>query len=97
MISPTTRIIDLTVSELENLFAESVKKNFQQFSSAMSLSKEFFTPKEFSHMTGVKYSTVIYRCKIGKLKARQDTPASTWQIHFDELDRYRKEASENGY
>ncbi len=64
---------------------------------AASKIKEFYTPKEFSHLTGIKYSTVVYRCKMGKLKARQDTPCSTWQIHVDELERYRNEANENAY
>ena len=59
--------------------------------------KEFYTPKEFSSLTGIKYSTVVYRCKMGKLKSRQDTPCSTWQIHVDELERYRKEATHNLY
>ena len=41
--------------------------------------------------TGQKYSTVIYHCKIGSLKARQDAPCCTWQILASELDRYQKE------
>lgn len=57
--------------------------------------KEFYTPKEFSHMTGLKYSTVVYRCKVGKLKARQDSPNCSWQIYSSEIERFKDEANEN--
>lgn len=57
--------------------------------------KEFYTPKEFSHITGMKYSTVVYRCKVGKLKARQDNPSCSWQIYASEIDRFKNEAIEN--
>ena len=64
---------------------------------AVLKNKEFYTPKEFSDLTGIKYSTVIYRCKNGRLKSRQDTPCSSWQIDAKELDRYREEAKANMY
>lgn len=57
--------------------------------------KEFYTPKEFAYSTGIKYSTVVYHCKTGKLKARQDSPNSSWQIYSSELERFRLEASQN--
>lgn len=57
--------------------------------------KDFLTPKEFSHKTGIPYSTVVHRCKSGKLKARQDEPNCTWLIHSSELSRYNNEADEN--
>jgi hypothetical protein len=59
------------------------------------LGKEFYTPKEFSHITGLKYSTVIYQCKTGKLKARQENPSCSWQIDASELERFRSEAQTN--
>ncbi len=59
--------------------------------------KAFYSPKEFSFLTGIKYSTVVYRCAIGKLKARQDGPSCSWQIDVEELNRYRKEANGNSY
>jgi hypothetical protein len=60
-----------------------------------TLGKEFYTPKEFSHITGLKYSTVIYRCKVGRLKARQDDPNCSWQINASELERFKNEAETN--
>lgn len=57
--------------------------------------KTFYTPKEFSHITGMKYSTVVYRCKVGKLKARQDGPNCSWQINADEIERFKVETIEN--
>ncbi len=56
--------------------------------------KEFLTSKEFAHSTGQKYSTIIYKCKCGLLKARQDAPGCTWFIHASEIDRFRNEATE---
>ena len=60
-----------------------------------TLGKEFFSPKEFSHLSGIKYSTVVYRCKVGKLKARQDDPNCSWQIDVCELERFKNEAHTN--
>ncbi|MBK7666692.1 MAG: hypothetical protein IPJ32_04685 [Sphingobacteriaceae bacterium] len=57
--------------------------------------KLFYSPKEFAHATGMKYSTVIYRCKVGKLKSRQDGASCSWQISASELDRFNNEANEN--
>lgn len=57
--------------------------------------KEFFTSKEFAYLTGLKYSTVIYKAKTGAIKARQDGPSCGWQIAASELDRFRKEAGGN--
>jgi hypothetical protein len=66
-------------------------------SSGNQLQKEFLSPKEFSFITGVKYSTVVYRCSIGKLRARQETPKSSWQIFATEVERYKEEANQNIY
>ena len=57
--------------------------------------KEFYTPKEFSYATGMKYSTVVYRCKVGTLKARQDNPNCSWQIYATEIERLKMEAELN--
>lgn len=57
--------------------------------------KEFYSPNEFSHVTGLKYSTVVYRCKVGKLKARQDGPNCSWQIDASEIERFKEEANQN--
>jgi hypothetical protein len=94
-MSPSTRIIDLTVGELEKLIGTAVK-NINS-SSNTQLQKEFYSPKEFSFITGIKYSTVVYRCATGKLKARQETPKSSWQIFASEVERYKEEANQNVY
>jgi hypothetical protein len=57
--------------------------------------KAFFTPKEFEKLTGIRYSTVVYKCKNGLIKARQDSPNSTWLIDANELERFKKEAFDN--
>lgn len=54
--------------------------------------KKFFTPKEFSKITGIAYSSVVYRCSTGKLKARQDEPKCSWQICVSEIERYKSES-----
>jgi|688.fasta_scaffold1313365_1 hypothetical protein len=95
MFNTSTRIIDLTVGELEKLLSNAIKNN--NSSSGNQIQKEFLSPKEFSHITGVKYSTVVYRCSIGKLKARQETPKSSWQIFATEVERYKEEANQNIY
>jgi hypothetical protein len=91
MYQPTTRIIDLTVAELEKLIGTAVKNINSSGNS--QLQKEFYSPKEFSFITGIKYSTVVYRCAVGKLKARQETPKSSWQICATEVDRYKEETN----
>ena len=57
--------------------------------------KEFYSPKEFSDLTGLKYSTVIHYCNTGQLKARQDRPKGAWTIPASEMERYTDEANEN--
>lgn len=63
--------------------------------SAMNPQKDFLTPKEFSARTGIIYSTVIYKCNTGKLKAYQESPNSSWFIDATEIERIRKGAEEN--
>ncbi len=97
MITNDTRIIDLTVAELEQIIGKTVKSNLLQqanFNTA-PLKKEFYSPKAFAHLTGIPYSTVVNRCNVGKLKARQDDPNCSWQIFASELDRYKEEANKN--
>lgn len=96
-MDPSKRIIDLTIAELEILISKTVKNNLQEQANSKSsrLQKEFYSPKEFSHITGIPYSTVVYRCNVGKLKARQDDTNCSWQIFASEIDRYTTEANEN--
>ena len=63
--------------------------------SAINPQKDFLTPKEFSARTGMTYSTVVYKCTMGKLKAHQESPNSGWFIVATEIDRIRKGAEEN--
>ncbi len=94
-MSPSTRIIDLTVAELEKLISAAMKNISSSGNS--QIQKEFLSPKEFSFITGLKYSTVVYRCATGKLKARQESPKSSWQIYASEIDRYKNESNQNLY
>lgn len=91
------RLIDLTIKEFEALIGKTVQTIFQEHLNKLGSNqkKEFYSPKEFSHATGIPYSTVIYRCKMGKLKARQDDANCSWQIFASEVDRYKEEASDN--
>jgi hypothetical protein len=93
MYTPSTRIIDLTVGELEKLITSAMKNN--NTSGNSQLQKQFYSPKEFAFITGYKYSTVVYRCTSGKLKARQETPKSSWQICATEVERYKEESNQN--
>ena len=54
-----------------------------------------YTIKQFSELTGLKYDTVLARCRRGKLKARQEGAGTSWTIDGSEVDRYLKEANEN--
>ena len=82
-----------TVGDLE-IFYQRIHKDIEKFASGQILKKDFYTPKEFAHLTGEKYSTIIYKCKMGRLKARQDGAGCNWQIFSSEIDRYKNEANE---
>lgn len=94
-MTPSTRIIDLTVEEFEKLIGAALKDINSSGNS--QLQKQFYSPKEFAHVTGIKYSTVVYRCATGKLKARQETAKSSWQIFATEVERYKEESNQNIY
>ena len=84
----------VTVGDLENLYSRIV--NGLKDIIAHSLNqKEFFTPREFSQATGMKYSTIIHYCNTGQLKARQEKSRGAWQIHASELERFQYEAEGN--
>ncbi len=63
--------------------------------SAINPQKDFLSPKEFSARTGMNYSTVVYKCTMGKLKAFQESPNSSWLIDATEIERIRNGANEN--
>lgn len=82
----------VTIGDLEN-FGSKLIVEIKKVFGKHDVKKEFYSPKEFSHVTGIKYSTVVYRCKVGKLKARQDDPNCAWSIHKSELDRFIQEVN----
>ena len=57
--------------------------------------KEFYSPREFSEISGMKYSTVIHYLNTGKLQARQAGERGSWLIYRAEVDKLVKEAKEN--
>ena len=83
-----------TIKDLET-FHQKIVNDVKGMLDKKKSGKEFYSPKEFGIITGIKYSTVVYRCKLGKLKARQDGPNCSWQIFASELDRFREEAYKN--
>ena len=80
----TKGYLEKSISELKGLIL-----------SAINPQKDFLTPKEFSARTGQKYSTVVNKCTMGKLKAHQESPNGGWFIVATEIDRIRKGAEEN--
>jgi len=70
------------LTTIENLISEKQKK-------------EFYTPREFHEITGLKYSTVIYYCNIGQIKARQKCNRGVWSISHSEVERFKQEAHNN--
>jgi hypothetical protein len=57
--------------------------------------KEFLNPKEFGAATGMRYSTIVYKCVNGRLKATQESPNSSWRILASEVERLKEEAEKN--
>jgi hypothetical protein len=87
-------------SDLNELVTKQDLENLKIELSGLILSKinplkEFYTPKEFAGITGIPYSTIIYKCINGKLKAYQESPNCSWLIYATEIDRLKKEADEN--
>jgi hypothetical protein len=92
--------ITMKLDDLNQLVTKQDLENFKVELSGYLLSqinprKEFYTPKEFAFKTGLKYSTIIYKCVTGKIKATQDSPNCTWLIFASELDRFRNQAEAN--
>ena len=80
----TKGYLEKSISELKGLIL-----------SAINPQKDFLTPKEFSARTGMNYGTVVNKCTMGKLKAFQESPNSSWFIDATEIERFRKQADEN--
>lgn len=86
----------VTIEDLEK-FGNKLILEIKKMFAPHSIEKGFYTPKEFSHITGMKYSTVVYRCNTGMLKARQDGPNCSWSIDKSEAERFIQEAESNTY
>lgn len=83
-----------TVRDLESVYHRIVN-DVKGLLDKKNSTKEFYSPKEFSTITGIKYSTVVYRCKVRRLRARQDSPKCSWQIYASEIERFKEEANQN--
>jgi hypothetical protein len=59
------------------------------------VTKAFCSLIEFSIKTGIPYSTVIYLCKVGKLKALQEDIYCYWIIDSTEIIRFKNEVANN--
>lgn len=57
-------------------------------------SKEFYTPKQFSEITGLKYDVVLKRCREGTLPAHQPYKNGSWLIPGEVLIKMKKSAFE---
>jgi|TARA_B110000305_G_C19405258_1_gene622373 hypothetical protein len=86
--------------DLNQLVTKQDLENFKVELSGLLLSKmnplkEFYSPKEFHYKTGIPYSTVIYKCTNGTLRAFQESPNCSWLIYGTELERLKNQADEN--
>jgi len=83
----------ILISILSPIIKDAVTENFNNYKKQNSVNKEFYSVKEFAAVTGIKYSTVVYRCKNHRLKARQDGPNCSWQILASEVERYKNDTN----
>lgn len=81
-----------TVGDIERLRKELLAE-IQEMISESSI-KEFYTPKEFAEVTGLKYSTVVNYCNTGKLAATQLSASGSWLIPRSEIDRLQDSSKE---
>lgn len=54
--------------------------------------REFYSPTEFSKITGMPYTTVVHYCKSNLLKAQQAYKGGAWHISTSEIERLKDEA-----
>lgn len=92
----------MTKEELNNLVTVGDLQRFYErltgeLSNLISINnrKEFYTPREFSEISGMKYSTVIHYLNTGKLQARQSGERGSWLIYRAEVDKLIQEAKSN--
>ena len=77
-----------------NVFCKQITDKFDRLMREKHY-REFYTAKEFSNLTGIKYQTVIYYCNNGKIRARQPDIGGSWIIPRTEIDRFHEEADDN--
>ncbi|MCU4174002.1 hypothetical protein [Carboxylicivirga sp. N1Y90] len=82
----------VTVADL-NSFSEKIISEMHRISEKDK--PEFYTPSQFSKLTGMPYTTVIHYCKKNMLKARQEFKGGSWQIYASEMNRLKEEATTN--
>ncbi len=91
----------MTKDDLNNLVTIADLKSFSdriisEFHRLCEKEKpEFYSPSQFSKITGMPYTTVIHYCKNNQLKARQEYKGGTWLIYSSEINRYKEEANQN--
>ncbi len=54
--------------------------------------ERLISPRRFSELTGIKYTTVIHYLNINFIKGMQKSPGSAWLIPIEEVDRMRNES-----
>lgn len=82
----------VTVADLNN-FSEKIINEIHRLADENK--PEFYTPNQFSKITGMPYTTIINYCKHRMLKARQEFKGGAWQIYATEIERFKKEANIN--
>ena len=82
----------VTVADLSS-FSEKIINEIHRLSEKDK--PEFYTPNQFSKLTGMPYTTVVHYCKKNLLKARQEFKGGSWQIYANEINRLKKEAHLN--
>lgn len=92
MILSKMRIEDLsnivTVNDLEKFRTELLSDIGRLISKESH--KEFYTPKEFSDVTGLKYDSVLKRCREGSLPAHHPYKNGSWLIPREEVDKIKE-------
>lgn len=81
-----------TVEDLEKLKVE-IFDEMETLINRKEL-KEFYTPREFSEITGLKYDVVLKRCREGSLPAHQPYKNGSWLIPGEEVMKMKKMAYE---
>ena len=84
----------VTIQDLNNLYFK-IKADILELINQNK--KEFYTPKEFSKITGIPHRTILNYCNSGKIKALQKVVGGAWVIHYTELENFTKEAEQNKY